>query len=67
MPQKLNRRSFMGAAAAAVAATGFAAGAAEEATGKVFGDAKLVVDGKHDKAEGKVQNAVGGIKDVLKK
>jgi uncharacterized protein YjbJ (UPF0337 family) len=42
-------------------------GAAEEATGKVFGDAKLVVDGKHDKAEGKVQNAVGGIKDVLKK
>ncbi len=37
------------------------------ATGKVLGDAKLVADGKADKVEGKIQNAIGGAKDALKK
>ena len=31
------------------------------------GDAKLEPDGKTDKVEGKVQNAVAGLKDTLKK
>lgn len=43
-----------------------AKGAIKEVAGKTLGDAKLVVDGEHDKAEGKVQNAVGGAKDVLR-
>jgi uncharacterized protein YjbJ (UPF0337 family) len=41
-------------------------GALKEATGKVFGDAKLTAEGKKEKAEGKIQNAVGSIKDTLK-
>ncbi len=44
-----------------------AKGAIKEATGKVLGDAKLQADGKGDKAEGKVQNAIGGLRDALKK
>jgi uncharacterized protein YjbJ (UPF0337 family) len=32
----------------------------------VVGDAKLQSDGKADKVEGKVQNAIGGLKDALK-
>jgi uncharacterized protein YjbJ (UPF0337 family) len=44
-----------------------AKGAIKEAAGKTLGDAKLVVEGEHDKAEGKIQNAVGGAKDVLRK
>jgi uncharacterized protein YjbJ (UPF0337 family) len=44
-----------------------AKGAVKEATGKVLGDAKLTADGKQDKVEGKVQNAVGGLKDALRK
>jgi uncharacterized protein YjbJ (UPF0337 family) len=46
--------------------TGPAAGALKEAAGKALGDAKLVAEGKDDKVEGKIQNAVGGVKDVLK-
>jgi uncharacterized protein YjbJ (UPF0337 family) len=42
-------------------------GAVEEATGKLLGDAKLVVDGKNDKAAGRIQNAIGGAKDALKR
>lgn len=42
-------------------------GAIEEAAGKVLGDAKLTANGKSDKVEGKVQNAVGGLKDALRK
>jgi len=42
-------------------------GTLKEAAGKVVGDAKLVADGKNEKVEGKIQNAVGGIKDALKK
>jgi uncharacterized protein YjbJ (UPF0337 family) len=30
-------------------------------------DAKLAAEGKTDKVEGKVQNAIGGLKDALKK
>ncbi len=43
-----------------------AAGGIEEAAGKTLGDAKLVVEGRDRKAEGTIQNAVGGAKDVLK-
>jgi len=43
-----------------------AKGAAKEAVGKAVGDGKLTADGKADKVEGKVQNAVGGLKDALK-
>jgi uncharacterized protein YjbJ (UPF0337 family) len=49
------------------------AGAAKElkgsikvAVGKAVGDAKLQSDGRADKIEGKIQNAVGGLKDALK-
>ena len=38
----------------------------KEAVGKVTGDAKLETEGKADKAEGKVQNAVGGLKDAVR-
>jgi len=36
------------------------------AAGKAVGDAKLQSDGKTDEVAGKVQNAVGGLKDSLK-
>jgi uncharacterized protein YjbJ (UPF0337 family) len=42
-------------------------GSVKETIGKAVGDAKLQSDGKADKVEGKVQNAVGGLKDALKK
>ena len=41
-------------------------GGIKETTGKVVGDAKLKADGKAEKVEGKIQNAIGGIKDALK-
>jgi len=41
-------------------------GNVKEAIGKAVGDAKLETEGKADKIEGKVQNAVGSIKDTLK-
>ena len=44
-----------------------AKGAVKVATGKALGDSKLVADGKSDKAEGKIQNAIGGLKDALKR
>lgn len=43
-----------------------AKGAVKEAVGKVVGDDKLVAEGKRDKVEGKVQNAVGGLKDTVR-
>ena len=43
-----------------------AKGAIKEIIGKAVGDAKLTADGKSDKVEGKVQNAVGGLKDTLR-
>ena len=44
-----------------------AKGDIKEAAGKAVGDAKLTAEGKSDKVEGKIQNAVGGLKDALKK
>lgn len=41
-------------------------GSIKEKAGKAFGDAKLEGEGKADKTEGKIQNAVGGVKDVLR-
>jgi uncharacterized protein YjbJ (UPF0337 family) len=41
-------------------------GKAKEAFGKMTGDAKTEAEGKTDQAKGKMQNAVGGIKDTLK-
>jgi uncharacterized protein YjbJ (UPF0337 family) len=41
-------------------------GAVKLAAGKTLGDAKLQSDGKADKLEGKIQNAIGGLKDALK-
>jgi uncharacterized protein YjbJ (UPF0337 family) len=43
-----------------------AKGAVKDAAGKVTGDTKLQAEGKADKAAGKVQNTVGGIKDKAK-
>jgi uncharacterized protein YjbJ (UPF0337 family) len=43
-----------------------AKGAVKEAAGKVTGDAKLASEGKADKVAGKVQNAVGGLKDSIR-
>jgi len=41
-------------------------GKIKEAVGKAVGDTKLESQGKADKIEGKVQNAVGGFKDTLR-
>ena len=41
-------------------------GAVKQVAGKALGDAKLEADGKADRIEGKVQNAVGGLKDTLR-
>ena len=43
-----------------------AKGAVKEAIGKATGDAKLQADGRADKDEGKIQNAVGGLKDTVR-
>ena len=42
-------------------------GQAKAMVGKLVGDEKLQADGKAEQIEGKVQNAVGGIKDSLRK
>ena len=41
-------------------------GAVKQAAGKVVGDVKLESQGKAEKTEGKIQNAIGGLKDTLK-
>nr|WP_312295996.1 CsbD family protein [Brevundimonas diminuta] len=41
-------------------------GKLKEAAGKVTGDEKLKAEGRADQVAGKVQNAVGGVKDALK-
>ena len=41
-------------------------GKAKEAAGNVTGDEKLKAEGKADQVEGKVQNAVGGVKDSVR-
>ena len=43
-----------------------AKGAIKEVAGKVTGDTKLQAEGAADKAAGKVQNAVGGLKDSIR-
>jgi uncharacterized protein YjbJ (UPF0337 family) len=41
-------------------------GSIKETIGKATSDSKLEVEGASDKAEGKIQNAVGGVKDAVK-
>jgi uncharacterized protein YjbJ (UPF0337 family) len=41
-------------------------GSIKEAAGKVSGDQKLEAEGKTEKTVGKVQNAVGGVKDSIR-
>jgi uncharacterized protein YjbJ (UPF0337 family) len=41
-------------------------GSVKEAVGKALGDKKLETEGRTDKAAGKVQNAVGGLKDTVR-
>jgi len=41
-------------------------GSVKEAVGKAVGDAKLQSDGKAEKSAGKVQNAIGGVKDAVR-
>ena len=41
-------------------------GKAKELAGKVTGDEKLKAEGRADQVSGKVQNAVGGLKDTLR-
>lgn len=43
-----------------------AKGKIKEVAGKVTGDAKLEGEGKADQVSGKIQNAVGGLKDKLR-
>ena len=40
-------------------------GDVKEGVGKLTGDSKLEAEGKADKVGGKIQNAVGGLKDAL--
>ena len=41
-------------------------GSLKEGVGKAIGDTKLETEGKMDKAAGKIQNSVGGMKDTLR-
>ena len=41
-------------------------GKIKEGVGKLTGDEKLKAEGRADQVEGKVQNAVGGLKDTLR-
>jgi uncharacterized protein YjbJ (UPF0337 family) len=41
-------------------------GSVKETVGKAIGDNKLEAEGTADKAAGKVQNAIGGLKDTLR-
>jgi uncharacterized protein YjbJ (UPF0337 family) len=43
-----------------------AKGSVKQAARKVFGDKKLETQGSADKAKGKLQNAVGGLKDSVR-
>jgi uncharacterized protein YjbJ (UPF0337 family) len=44
-----------------------AKGKVKEVVGKLTGDSKLEGEGKADQFKGKVQNAVGGLKDALRR
>lgn len=50
-----------------IGAAKVAKGKVKEAAGKALGDAKLQADGKSDRIEGGVQNAVGSVKDALRR
>jgi uncharacterized protein YjbJ (UPF0337 family) len=41
-------------------------GSLKELVGKAVGDAKLQSDGKAEQTAGKIQNAVGGVKDAVR-
>jgi uncharacterized protein YjbJ (UPF0337 family) len=41
-------------------------GRVKVAVGQFVGDAKLESEGEADKVEGKIQNAVGGVKDAVR-
>ena len=41
-------------------------GKAKEAVGKLTGDQKTVAEGQAEQKVGKVQNAVGGLKDTIR-
>ena len=41
-------------------------GSIKEAAGKLLGDKKTEAEGKADKTEGEIQNAVGGMKDTVR-
>ena len=43
-----------------------AKGKVKEVAGKITGDSKLEGEGKADQVNGKIQNAIGGIKDTLR-
>lgn len=43
-----------------------AKGTIKKTAGKVTGDSKLESEGRADKAAGKLQNAIGGLKDTLR-
>jgi uncharacterized protein YjbJ (UPF0337 family) len=43
-----------------------AKGTVKEVIGKVTGDAKLEAEGKDEQIVGKIQSAVGGLKDMLR-
>lgn len=43
-----------------------AKGAAKEGVGKALGDKKLESEGKVEKNAGKIQNAIGGLKDAAR-
>jgi uncharacterized protein YjbJ (UPF0337 family) len=43
-----------------------AKGKVKEVVGKAIGDSKLEGEGKADRLKGKVQSAVGGLKDTLR-
>ena len=56
----MNKEGIVGAAKTV-------AGNIKQAVGKAVGDQKTVTVGKTEAAEGKVQNALGGIKDAVRR
>jgi uncharacterized protein YjbJ (UPF0337 family) len=42
-------------------------GAVKQSVGRAVGDAKLESEGQADMVEGKIQNAIGGLRDRLKR
>ena len=44
-----------------------AKGAIKEAVGKAIGNSRLTIKGQAEKVDGRLQNAVGGAKNLIKK